>query len=70
MGMAGRAGACVVALVSFMVCAPDMATAEFERLSVSSIGAQGDDGSYGPATSADGRFTAFVSRASNLVPGR
>ena len=65
----GRVGACVVALVSFTLFAPGTATAEFERLSVSSVGAQGDDGSFGPATSADGRYTAFVSRASNLVAG-
>jgi Tol biopolymer transport system component len=55
--------------VSFTLFAPGTAAAEFERLSVSSGGAQGDDGSFGPATSADGRYTAFVSRASNLVAG-
>jgi Tol biopolymer transport system component len=34
---------------------------------VSSIGEQGDAGSYGPAISGDGSVTAFVSNASNLV---
>ena len=35
----------------------------------SGASAEGDGGSYGPSTSADGRFTAFVSNASNLVAG-
>ncbi len=39
-----------------------------ERVSVSSSGAQGNDQSYHPAISADGRFVAFTSFASNLVP--
>jgi len=56
-------------VLSFMLGAPGLAAAQSERLSVSSSGAQGDDGSYGPATSADGRFTAFLSRATNLVAG-
>jgi hypothetical protein len=40
-----------------------------ERVSVSSTGEQGNDNSWGPAISADGRFVAFVSAASVLVPG-
>jgi len=42
-----------------------------ERVSVSSAGVQGNgnSGVGRPAASADGRFVAFVSRASNLVPG-
>jgi hypothetical protein len=40
-----------------------------ERVSVSSSGAQADHGSYGPVISADGRFVAFASSATNLVPG-
>jgi hypothetical protein len=40
-----------------------------ERVSVSSGGAQGDSYSAYPALSADGRFVAFYSMASNLVPG-
>jgi Tol biopolymer transport system component len=39
------------------------------RVSVDSAGNQGDDASYSPAISADGRYVAFGSKASNLVPG-
>lgn len=39
------------------------------RISVSSAGVPGDDNSTAPAISADGRFVAFLSDASNLVPG-
>ena len=37
------------------------------RVSVSSAGAQASDFSNEPAITADGRYVAFVSRASNLV---
>src|SRR5687768_149203 len=37
------------------------------RVSVDSAGAQGKNASYRPAISADGRFVAFLSYASNLV---
>jgi hypothetical protein len=40
-----------------------------ERVSVSSGGAQGDQQSAGAAMSADGRFVAWGSGATNLVPG-
>jgi hypothetical protein len=40
-----------------------------QRVSVSSTGTAGDDFSVGAAVSADGRFVAFWSVASNLVPG-
>lgn len=40
------------------------------RVSVSSGGAQGNSESYGPAISAEGRFVAFTSGASNLVAGQ
>ena len=40
-----------------------------ERVSVSSGGAEGDANSYRPVISADGQFVAFVSDATNLVPG-
>ncbi|MCJ7510740.1 MAG: hypothetical protein MUP14_07635 [Dehalococcoidia bacterium] len=40
-----------------------------ELVSVDSAGNQGDSSSYYPATSADGRYVAFQSNASNLVPG-
>jgi hypothetical protein len=40
-----------------------------ERVSVGPNGAQGDMDSWLPAISADGRFVAFMSFASNLVRG-
>lgn len=40
-----------------------------ELVSVDDNGVQGNDHSYGAALSDDGRFVAFVSLASNLVPG-
>jgi Tol biopolymer transport system component len=40
-----------------------------ERISVAVDGVQGNSDSRVPALSADGRFVAFVSSASNLVPG-
>jgi Tol biopolymer transport system component len=40
-----------------------------ERISVSAAGEQANGASYSASMSADGRFTAFVSSASNLVPG-
>lgn len=39
------------------------------RISVDSTGRQATDDSYAPAISADGRFVAFDSEASDLVPG-
>jgi DNA-binding beta-propeller fold protein YncE/Tol biopolymer transport system component len=39
------------------------------RVSVSSSGAQGDDGSLLPSISSNGRYIAFESKASNLSPG-
>lgn len=39
------------------------------RVSVTSRGVQGNSDSTEPAISPDGRFVAFHSRASNLVPG-
>jgi Tol biopolymer transport system component len=40
-----------------------------ERVSVLPGGGQPDGGSFAPAISADGRFVAFLSRATNLVAG-
>lgn len=40
-----------------------------ERVSVDSLGTQGDDGCGGSSISADGRFVAFQSFATNLVDG-
>jgi Tol biopolymer transport system component len=47
----------------------DTRTGTTERVSVGVAGVQGNAGSYRPAVSADGRFVAFRSDASNLVPG-
>ena len=47
----------------------DLQTGATTRVSVDSFGAQGDSYSSGPsAISADGRYVAFMSRATNLVP--
>ena len=40
-----------------------------KQVSLSSSGVQGNDNSYRPVISADGRFVAFFSDATNLVPG-
>jgi Tol biopolymer transport system component len=47
----------------------DRLTGETVRVSVASDGTQGNDVSWQPSISADGRFVAFASRASNLVSG-
>ena len=39
-----------------------------ERVSIASDGTEANDGSYSPALSADGRFVAFSSDSSNLLP--
>ncbi|MBK8027196.1 MAG: alpha/beta fold hydrolase [Chloroflexi bacterium] len=46
----------------------DRLTGETTRVSVSTDGVQGNAYSYLPALSGDGRYVAFVSPASNLVP--
>jgi archaellum component FlaF (FlaF/FlaG flagellin family) len=47
----------------------DRQTGVTERVSVDSSGAQGNDWSYNPSISADGRYVAFSALADNLVPG-
>jgi len=47
----------------------DTQTGQTTRISVSSSGTQADGGSFYPAISADGRFIAFMSDASNLISG-
>jgi len=47
----------------------DRQTGTTERVSIDSAGNQGDDDSHGAAISADGRYVAFGSWASSLVPG-
>jgi Tol biopolymer transport system component len=51
------------------VFAHDRLTGTTSRVSVASDGAQANDRSLFPAISADGRFVAFHSDATNLVPG-
>jgi Tol biopolymer transport system component len=67
-----KAGRCAVAwaaaVVGLAVAAPAFG-ATAERISVSATGEQGNDRSFSAAMSANGRYTAFVSFASNLVPG-
>jgi Tol biopolymer transport system component len=60
------------ALAATALAAPAAALAAADqttRVSVATGGGQGDDGSFAPAISADGRFVAFTSFAGNLVPG-
>jgi hypothetical protein len=47
----------------------DRVTGQTTRVSVASDGTQGNDDSEFPSISADGRYVAFESEASNLVPG-
>ena len=47
----------------------DRLTGTTERVSVDSAGAQGNGASSVPSISADGRYVAFLSNASNLVTG-
>ena len=47
----------------------DRQTDTIERVSVAADGTQGNDASTGASISADGRYVAFDSTASNLVPG-
>jgi Tol biopolymer transport system component len=47
----------------------DLQTSQTTRVSVSTLGVQGDDSSGVPHISADGRFVSFESFATNLVTG-
>ena len=47
----------------------DRDTDTIEMVSVDNSGVQGDDNSYDPSISSDGRYVAFQSRATNLVTG-
>ena len=61
----------VASLIIFsLVISPALAAAgDTTRVSVASSGAQGNHYSYDPSISADGRYVAFESLASNLVSG-
>ena len=54
---------------TFDVFVRDRQSGTTERVSLDSSGAQGNSASYRPSISADGRFVAFESFASNLVSG-
>ena len=47
----------------------DCVTGTTTRVSVDSLGVQGNSDSYDPSISGDGRYVAFNSSASNLVAG-
>ena len=66
MKLAGSVGAVGVALLLQAQLPAYQVTI---RESVSSLGAQADTGAFNPAISADGRFVAFASAATTLVPG-
>jgi len=53
----------------FDVFVHDLNTATTSRVSVDSDGIEGDNSSFGPEISADGRYVAFHSGAGNLVNG-
>jgi len=55
--------------VSFDVFVRDRLLGTTERVSVDSAGSQGNSPSFRPSISADARFVAFESYATNLVPG-
>jgi hypothetical protein len=58
----------LLVVVGVLLVAPCRAQVT-QRVSLSSRGGEGNGGSYYPSTSADGRYVAFQSAASNLVPG-
>jgi len=47
----------------------DQLTGQTTCVSVSSAGVMGDEASFDPSISDDGRFVAFLSKSGNLVPG-
>jgi Tol biopolymer transport system component len=65
----GRTAVASAAFVGALALVATAFGATAERISVSPTGEQGDAASFSAAISADGRYTAFVSFASNLVPG-
>jgi Tol biopolymer transport system component len=67
----GRASICLaIALAVFLATGLAAAAPNgTERVSLTNEGGQADSGSAGPAISADGRYVAFASGATNLVAG-
>ena len=64
----GGWGLIIVAVFGLLVCGQAVAVTT-ERVSVSSSGEEGNGESRFPSLSADGRYVAFESTASNVVPG-
>ena len=67
-----KARLCVVLAVvglPFVFGLPNASAGTTERVSVSSAGEEGNDESWWCSISAEGRYVAFHSSASNLVPG-
>ena len=54
---------------SFVIFVRDRSAGTTERVDVGPGGVPANDGSFGPAISPGGRFVAFYSYATNLVPG-
>ncbi|MFJ9907533.1 hypothetical protein ACIRVK_32385 [Streptomyces sp. NPDC101152] len=67
------AGCAVLVMLLALATAPDTQAAApvapVERVSVAADGTQGDGDSLAPSVSADGRYVAFESIATDLVPG-
>jgi Tol biopolymer transport system component len=59
----------VVVIACLAPLAPPAQAQSTERVSISTSGAQGDDDSFRCSVSADGRYVAFDSWATTLVPG-
>ena len=59
----------LVALATLVVGGVGASSGTTERISLASDGTQGNGASFDSAISADGRYVAFASYASNLVPG-
>ncbi|MHB8086324.1 MAG: TolB family protein, partial [Dehalococcoidia bacterium] len=59
----------ILALLLSIGISAVVAIVGMERVSIASDGAQGNDVSFISSISADGRYVAFASAASNLVPG-
>ena len=59
----------VALIVAFYATASSASAATTERVSLNNSGVQGNNFSYSPAVSSDGRYVAFYSVSSNLVAG-
>ena len=68
-GPIARLGVLALALLAGLITSPSAAAQATERVSVATDGTEGNSSSFSPSISKDGRFVAFASDASNLVPG-